>query len=260
MTTPYPAEDRLGPVIREHRARRGAERGLIVAGWLILLAGLVAGLWAVLRGLFAYQTYGPLAVDRWSAPPAYAAAALALLGVVLLALGRQRSRTIVRRHARGLVIERGRLGSAIPWEDIKAIHTSSVRYGPGPLAWGRRDELILVTREGRRYRLRQAMDDFDELAGAVKQGVYPTLLDAYTRAFNHAQSLPFGPLQVTPEGIHNGRKVLPWSQVGQARLERGWLTVTPSQGQPGPRLRFPAHAIPNVDVCLQLIQELTPRR
>jgi hypothetical protein len=260
VTTTFPAEDRLGPVIREHRSRRGAERGLMVAGWLILLAGMVAGLWAVLRGLFAYQTYGPLAVDRWSAPPGYAAAALALVGGALLILGRQRSRAIVRRHAGGLVIERGRQGSAIPWDDIKAIHTSSVRYGPGPLAWGRRDELVLVNREGRRYRLHQSMDDFDELAGAVKQSVYPTLLDAYTRAFNHAQSLPFGPLQITPEGIHNGRKILPWSQVGETRLDRGWLVVTPLEGQSGPRLRFPAHAIPNVDVCLQLIQELISRR
>jgi hypothetical protein len=260
VTAPYAAEDRLGPLFREHRSRRGAERGLIVAGWLLLGVATIAGLAALVRGLSAYQAYGPLAVERWAAPAGYAAAGLAAAGLGFLLLGRERARVTVHRHARGLVIVRGRQGAAIPWDDIKAIHVASVRYGPGPLAWGRRDELILTTRDGRRYRLNQSMDDFDELAADIKHNVYPTLLDAYTRAFNHAQSLPFGPLEVTPIGIHNGRKVLQWDKVGESRLERGWLVVDPAAGQSGPRLRFAAHAIPNVDVCLQLIQELTSRR
>jgi hypothetical protein len=258
--TAFRVQERLGPPLREHRPRRGSQRGYTVAGWLLLAIGLGAGLLAAGRGLFAYETFGPLAVERWAAPPAYASAILLAVGLGLLWLGRGPSRMVVRQHARGLAIERGRRGSAIPWDDIKHVYTSSVRYGPGPLALGHQEELVLVTRDGRRYRLRQALDDFDELVTAVKRGAYPTLLDTYTRAFNQAQSIAFGPLQLAPEGIHNGRKVLSWNQVGQARLERGWLVVDPSDAKAGPRLRFPARAVPNVDVCLQLIQELTSHR
>ena len=255
----FNAEDRLGPVIQEHQPKHGSYRAYARVGWVIVGIALAAGLLAVGQGLFAYQTYGPLAVERWASPAATAAVALALIGLGFLLVGRRRARMMVRQHARGLVVERGRRGSSIPWDEIKHVHTSSVRYGPTGLPWGRQDELVLVTRDGRRYRLNQALTDFDELVAAVKQGAYPTLLDAYTRAFNHGQSLPFGPLEIRAEGIHNGRKTLRWSDVGEARLEQGWLVVGPADRRAGPHLRYPARAVPNVDLCLQLIQELTTR-
>lgn len=251
-------EDKLGPAQREHRARPGAQRAVAIAGWTAVALALVAGVFAAGRALFAYQTYGPLAVDRWSSPPAMAAGGFVLVGVLLLLLGRGRRGTIVRQHARGLVIQRGRKGSAVPWDEIREIHTRSVRYGLGRWPWGRQGELILVTRDGRRFHLDQSLSGYDELAETVKRSVYPTLLDAYTRAFNHGQALPFGPLSLTPEGLHNGRKTLHWQNLAQARLERGWLEALPNDRRLGPRLAFPARSIPNVDLCLQLIQELTP--
>ncbi|HET7011881.1 MAG TPA: DUF6585 family protein [Anaerolineales bacterium] len=256
-TAPSRPQNRLGPVIREHRPRSGSQRGFTLTGWAIMGLAAAAGILAAGRGLFAYQAYGPLAVDRWAAPAAYAAGILALLGLVFLLIGRVQGRVLVRQHARGLVIERGRRGSAIPWDEIRAIHTMSIRYGPGRLPWGRQDELMLITRDGRRYRLHQALTDFDELVAAIKQGVYPRLLEAYTQSFNQAQPLPFGPLQLTPSGIVNGRKTLAWADVGLAQLDQGMLVVKPKEGRRAPRLRFPVRAVPNVDVCLQLIQELT---
>jgi hypothetical protein len=121
-------------------------------------------------------------------------------------------------------------------------------------------ELTLVARDGRKFRLDHSLFEYDELAEAVKRAVYPPLLDAYTRAFNHGESLPFGPLSLAAEGIRNGRKTLRWENLGQARLERGWLEALPADRRRGPRLRFAARSIPNVDLCLQLIQELTPNQ
>ena len=251
-------DDKLGPAQREYRTQPGTHRAVTIAGWAAVALAVLAALFAAGRALFAYQTYGPLAVDRWSSPPLMAAGGFLLAGVLLLLLGRSRGGTIVRQHVRGLVLQRGRKGSAVPWDEIREIHTRAVRYGLGRRPWGRQGELILVTRDGRRFRLDQSLSDYDELAETIKRNVYSALLDAYTRAFNHGQSLPFGPLALTPEGIQNGRKTLRWQDVATVRLERGWLEAAPSERRAGPRLRFPARSIPNVDLCLQLIQELTP--
>ena len=164
---------------------------------------------------------------------------------------------MVFQHEQGLSIQRGRRGSALHWGDIRQVHTRSVRYGLGRWPGGRQDSLVLLTRDGRRFHLDQSLSDYDALAETVKRNVYPPLLDAYTRAFNHGQEIPFGPLRLTREGIQNGRKTLRWPNVAQARLERGWLEALPTDRRAGPRFRFPVRSIPNVDLCLQLIQELS---
>jgi hypothetical protein len=250
-------EERLGPMLREHRARQGAPRAFLVAGLSALALAVAAALFAVGRALFAYQTYGPLAIERWMSAPAVAAGGFLVAGVAILALGRGRPRVIVRRHARGLVLERGRRGSAIPWDEVREVRTASVRYGLGPLPWGRQEQMTLVTRDGRTFHLDHSLSEYEELVSAVKHSVYPMLLDAYTRAFNHGQTLPFGPLSLAPDGIQNGRKTMPWNQVNQVRLDHGWLEAAPTDSKSGLRLRFPARSIPNVDLCLQLIQELS---
>ncbi len=250
-------EDKLGPILREHRTRRGVHRVYALAGWTAVAVSLAAALFAIGRALFAYQTYGPLAVERWSSPSAYASGGFLVAGAVLLLLGRGRGGRLVHQHERGLSIQRGRRGSALPWDDIRQVHTRSVRYGLGRWPGGRQDSLMLVTRDGRRFHLDQSLGDYDVLVETVKRNVYPPLLDAYTRAFNHGQEVPFGPLRLTPDGIRNGRKLLRWQDVAQARLERGWLEALPADRRPGPRLRFPVRSIPNVDLCLQLIQELS---
>lgn len=253
-------EDRLGPLQREHVSRTGVHRLLALSGWGAIAVALAASLLAVGRAWFAYETFGPLAVDRWASPPGVVAGVSLITGVVLLLLARGRGRKVVRQYARGLVILSGRRGSALPWDEVREIHTHSVRYGLGRRPWGRLGELTLVARDGQKLRLDQSLNEYDELAEAVKRAVYPPLLEAYTRAFNHGESLPFGPLSLTAEGIRNGRKTLRWEDLSQARLERGWLEAVPLDRHHGPKMRFPARAIPNVDLCLQLIQELTPNR
>lgn len=250
-------EDKLGPFQSEHRTRRGVHRAYALAGWTAVAVSLVAALFAFGRALFAFQAYGPLAVQRWSSPPAYASGGFLVAGVVILFLGRGRGGRVVHQHERGLSIQRGRRGSALRWDDIRQVHTRSVRYGLGRFPWGRQDSLVLFTRDGRRFHLDQSLSDYDVLVETVKRNVYPPLLDAYTRAFNHGQSIPFGPLRLTPEGIQNGRKILRWQNVALARLERGWLEALPADRRAGPKLRFAAWSIPNVDLCLQLIQELS---
>ena len=250
-------EDKLGPVLREHRSRQGVHRVYALAGWTAVAFSLAAALFAIGRALFAYQTYGPLAVERWFAPSAYASGGFLVAGAASFFLGRGRGGMVVRQHERGLSIQRGRRGSALLWGDIRQVHVRSVRYGLGRWPGGRQDSLVLVTRDDRRFHLDQSLSDYDALAETVKRNVYPPLLDAYTRAFNHGQEIAFGPLRLTPEGIQNGRKTLRWPNVAQARLERGWLEALPADRRAGPRLRFPVRSIPNVDLCLQLIQELS---
>ena len=258
----------LGPLFSEHRARPAVRRlhgiacGLGLGGAALSLAlGLV-------RWYFAFAHYGPSSVWRWSLPFLGVGAALLLLGsnslVTTWSLGRLR----IRVYQGGLMLQRGRRQWTIPWNLITRIHTSSVRYRLPGLTRRSHTELTLyldspdLPRLERdpapsRVRLTHALTDLDLLADSIKRQVYPGLLARYSRSFNQGNSLSFGSLVLTRDGLRKGRQMLRWQDLGNVSLRQGVLALDPAAPGRYPRIRLPARQLPNVELCIQLIQYLS---
>ena len=250
-------EARLGPIERVHRARRSLRRGQLYGAVALIALAILAWFVAAVRGFVAYTEYGPLLVARWVTFPQVLGLILAAVGLWLGWKSWRTWRLRVRVHANGVAIVRGRRGRAVTWAEVRALWSRAVRTGLPGLTSARRMRLELEATDGRRLRLDDSLEDFEVLALAVKSHVFPLLLAVYTRSFNDRQILAFGPIRLGPEGIEDGRRPpYGWSEVRGAQLASGRLQVQTSRPGRQSTLTYPAHRIPNVELCAQLIQEI----
>jgi hypothetical protein len=89
--------------------------------------------------------------------------------------------------------------------------------------------------------------------------VYPILLQELRQALQEGDPLEFGPLTLTSIGIHKGRSLISWDGLEAADLSNGWLSVRGlREGRPA-ATRVPAFQVPNVELCVQLIEYLSRR-
>jgi hypothetical protein len=51
------------------------------------------------------------------------------------------------------------------------------------------------------------------------------LLPAALEACSRGEEVAFGVLTASFEGLHKGKKVLPWDDVRECKAVRGWLTI-----------------------------------
>jgi hypothetical protein len=214
---------------------------------------LGTGIW---RWEFALRNYGPAVVWRWSLPWLLVGAPLLLAGALGTIWTIRWGGLRVIAHQRGLRFLRGSRDLALPWEDILHVYASGVRYGVLGVVWGSRAALILETGDRRRLRLSQAVDGLLELIETVKRNVYPRLLAAYTREYRSGKGLPFGPIWLTQQGVQKGRRSLGWADLEAARIRDGRIEMKPKAGRRLGTIRASAERVPNVEICLQLVQHL----
>jgi hypothetical protein len=250
-------EGRLGRIERVHRVRRGLRRGQLIGAVTLVSIAALAWAVAVYRAAIAYTEYGPLLIGRWVTPPLILGLVLAALGVWLAVRAWRTWGLRVRRHAQGLAVVRGRRGQALAWADVHAVWSRAVRTGLPGLTGSRRLRLEVEASDGRRLRLDDRLEDFEELAGAIKARVYPLLMADYTRSFNDHQVLPFGPVRLGPSGVEDGpRPALAWNEIRGASLAAGRLQIQTTRTGRHAVISLPAHRVPNVELCAQLIQEI----
>jgi hypothetical protein len=252
-----PVEARLGPIEQVHRVRRGLRRGQLIGAVSLASIAVLAWAFAAYRAYLAYTEYGPLLVGRWVTWPVVLGLVLAG-GALWLAVRAWRTWHVrVRRHANGLAVLRGRRGRAMVWPDVRAVWSRAERTGLPGLSASRRLRLEVEANDGRRIRLDDSLEDFENLARAVKDRVYPLLLELYTSAFNQQQAIAFGPLRLSPGGLEdNPRAPLAWSEVRGAQLASGRLMIRTTRPGRQSAITLPAHRVPNVELCAQLIQEI----
>ncbi len=227
---------------------RATEVNLLMAlgivGTGLGLALLAIGIWA---WIFATTTYGPAAVPRWSNAWFGASPVLGVLGIACLLRAWWLSRLRVEAHAEGLRLGRGPRARWIPWPAIREVRAAG--------ASGSYAALGLRLDDGRRVRLTRTLADLDALVVRVKRGAFPGLLEGSRQQVNLGETLAFGPLRLTPDGVQAGRKAIQWKDVQAVEVRGGRLVI--SARPPGTtRLRVTAGRVPNVDVCVQLVRHL----
>jgi hypothetical protein len=250
----------LGPLLREHRLRR--ELAILYPALAILgLSGTaIACVWTAWRWLFAYNNYGSAAIWRWTTPALLTVLGFASLGILGLILTWRSRGFRISLHTSGMVYRRGRRKETLLWNEIQRVHTSAVSYGFSSLAWGAQTNLKLHTNDGRQLRLTHALTDMSGLAETIKHQIFPGLLETYRRMFNQGETLSFGPLSLTETGVQHQDQILPWGNLGRVSLGRGVLLLETTDSDKGNRIRIPAHRVPNVEICTQLIEHLRARQ
>ena len=254
-----PTPSDLGTLLGEHRTppevlRR--EMFLAMAGGLASMGAFAYSAW---RWVDALTRYGVLAVWRLSLPWIAAGVIWGMVAVVAFVSFLNHRRLAVRTHTRGLRLEKGKRRESIEWGQIKGIQVHAVRYGIGRLSWGQRSTLRLERRDRRIYRFHSSLANFSLLVDTVKGKVYPILLQELRQALQEGDPLEFGHLTLTSIGIHKGHRLIPWGGLEAADLSNGWLSLRGLQAGRPSWIRVPAYQVPNVELCVQLIEHLSRR-
>jgi hypothetical protein len=252
-----PVEARLGPIEQVHRVRRGLRRSQLIGAVALFALAMLAWTVAAYRAYLAYTEYGPLLVGRWVTLPLLFGGVLASAALWLSLRAWRTWHMRVRLHANGLALLRGRRGRALIWPEVRALWSRAERTGLPGLAGARRLRLEVEANDGRRIVIDDNLEEFERLTLAIKGRVYPLLMDLYTHAFNDRQAIAFGPIVLGPNGIEDGaRSPFAWQEVRGAQLAAGRLTIETTRPGRQAAIRLPAHRVPNVELCAQLIQEI----
>jgi len=242
----------LGQPMMEHRAERrlrafnvAMASGGLLAGGALTIVGLV-------RWEFALRTYGPAVVLRWSGPWLIFGSLLLLMGLVGTGWLIRWNWLRVTTFQNGLQVHGRKRLRTIAWGDIRGVLVSGVRYGMFGLAWGSRSTLRLDLNGDQRVQFTDTLVGLSQLTSLVKRRTYPRLLTEFTASLRDGQPIPFGPLSLRPEGVQLGRRRVAWPDIESAELRQGRVLI--KLRKPGSPLRMSAGRLPNVEICLQLMQ------
>jgi hypothetical protein len=89
----------------------------------------------------------------------------------------------------------------------------------------------------------------------VKENTLRYMLSPALEAYNAGETIGFGYVSASPEGIHCGQETLPWDLFGRAEVSKGRLLVSSRNGKK-PFGRVELAQVPNVHVLLALTEHI----
>lgn len=255
MTDVTESDANISPPIW-YRLRSVLRYGHAFVAAFSMIGGLALMAFGISRWLYAFRAFGPLVVWRFSSRW------IALSGVILaaslvfwiwLALGRI---SAIRTFPNGVEIRRGLRRRTVRWEEVSAITISATHDQLLGLGIGTRANIRLRLSGGKTIKITSAIDSLADLAQSIKQHAYPRMLRGYSRLLQHGKAAKFGSITLTNHGFNWRKHSIPWQIISQATLQDGKLKVHIRPNQNQPPVFIPVRKIPNVDICLQLIEHL----
>jgi hypothetical protein len=152
-------------------------------------------------------------------------------GLVLLAAGV--SMLIRARRMRGLRVfvfpdglarVQGGAAEVLRWDEINRVRRV-LGARKGEFSVRHPYQLILVRRDGREFEFNEALVGVKELRVLVEEHTLPHMLPPAVEAFRAGEAVGFGAVGLSREGIHHGKRTLPWDAFAGAEAAKGRLTV-----------------------------------
>lgn len=243
MQQPLPAEAyNLGAFAAEYRH---TFRGLVVSilasilsGALLalslslLLTGDLTGLCAtiVMAGLLGVSLYYGIGV--------------------LLKKGRR-----VTVFDKGLMESHRGKNTAVRWEDVNELWLAVVEHKAyGVVTTGVTHRYVIVTKDGRRYKYDDGLQNVAQLGDTLVQKIPPLIVTRSLKAFDAGETVSFGKLSLSRSSLAYKKQVIPWSDVANIELDHGVIRVRRFSTYV---VSIPVSEIPNAIVVLMLWQNIS---
>jgi hypothetical protein len=140
------------------------------------------------------------------------------------------------------------------WEHIESVVEKIVRHRYRGLITIYTSYNYTVSRgDGAQFKFSSALKNTKQLGEAIQREVTRRQLPKAIAAYNSGSPVNFGPLSVSMQGISKNGVPVPWNQIGQVNLRRGWVIVS-KQGSLLAASRTRCSVVPNLQVFLQLFE------
>jgi hypothetical protein len=159
----------------------------------------------------------------------------------------------------GLIRAKGSQVDVMRWEHVEAVWQRIVKHRyRGIITLYTSYNYTVRRSDGAQFKFTSALKGTKLLGEAIEQEVTRHQLPKAIAACDSGNPVNFGTLSVSVQGISKGAVLVPWNQVGQVDLKRGWLIVH-KQGSLLAGSRTRASSVPNLLVFLQLVEHARRR-
>ena len=160
-------------------------------------------------------------------------------------------------YEHGFIFKKGsQAAQPFRWDQIEAAWYSVTRHYRNGIYTGTTHRYRVRRNDGYEITLNDRFTKVGELGDLVHNRITNVKMPQVLAAYNAGQTITFGPLGVSQQGIWNGKgDVLPWSEIKDISLQSGYVAVSKA----GKWLRWssqPVSAVPNVFLFLALIRRI----
>jgi hypothetical protein len=245
----------------------GARRGYFpVKSWirwgsLVIFFTLLAGaalvfLFGVYDTYVATQQHGPAMIDDKLTGPL-------VIAFILFAFGLLAGWRAYANWNKGVVAyERGfayndRKGVQVwRWEEVISMTSAITRHYTNGIYTGTTHIYKLYNRQNQRLVLSDSIGKVEELAKNIDENIFPLLYGPAADRYNAGQTIVYGPVAISKEGIAIGKKTYPWTEVKEVSIHQGILKVSRKEGGWFSGTRAAASSVPNLRVLLSIIHQV----
>ncbi len=159
----------------------------------------------------------------------------------------------------GLIRAQGSKMDVMRWEHVEAVWEKIVKHRYRGLITIYTSYNYIVRRgDGTQFKFGSALKKTKQLGVVIQQEVTRRQLPKAITVYESGSPVNFGPLCVSLQGISKNGLLVPWNQVEQVNVRRGWVIV-PKQGSLLAASRTRCSLVPNLEVFLQLVEHARRR-
>ncbi len=158
----------------------------------------------------------------------------------------------------GFVLKRGTI-EAFRWDQVEAMWQAVTRHRTNGIYTGTTHKYTVRGKDGRQVIINDRFGNIEDLGNTLSHQITAALMPEVLNAYNAGNTITFGPLSISQQGISNGREALPWSQITGIGVNRGVVTVRKEDKWLNWSTTIVSR-IPNVFVFIALVNSILKNR
>ena len=151
-----------------------------------------------------------------------------------------------------LYLHRGKT-EAIRWDQVESCWRKVVKTSSYGIQTATTHRYTLRRSDGATFKFNDNIDHVEALGNTIAAEKARTLWPRYLAAYQAGHTLAFGKISLNQHGVNNGKEWLPWSQLREIQITRGYLSLKKEGDKQGNWRVIQAADIPNVDVFMALV-------
>ncbi|MGH2478876.1 MAG: DUF6585 family protein [Ktedonobacteraceae bacterium] len=184
--------------------------------------------WVVIGGVLGVIFFGAaLTADTTGALLLFLALGLGFVGVALYMILTPVLFSSWRVYicTEGFLYKHGNTIEAFRWEQVEAMWQSVTRHRTNGIYTGTTHKYTVRGKDGRQVIFNDKFGHVEDLGNTLSRQITNYLMPQVVSAYNAGNTITFGPLSISQQGVSNGREALSWSQITAISVNRGIVTV-----------------------------------
>lgn len=154
----------------------------------------------------------------------------------------------------GMIYTHGSKVDIFPWNGVQALWERVVNYYRYGFRARTTRKYTIQRNDGYKAVITQRFAHVESLSERINQELMNRLYPQIVASYNAGNAITFGPLTLSTQGINNGRALLPWFQVEDVTVNRGYVNVRQAGGGWRNWASPMASNIPNLVLFLALVR------